>query len=325
MALDPPRAPGFRRMFEPGRLTLGLFFAIEAYEGDVPTMAGQLELARRAEQGGFAALWVRDVPLRDPTFGDVGQVYDPWVWLGMVTCHTAEIAVATGAIVLPLRHPIDIAKAAASVDNLSDGRFVLGVASGDRPLEFPAYGKDFHQRGALFAESLSFARQLLEQQFPRIHSPLGVVQGADLLPKPRYGRIPIGVTGQSQQTLDWIAANADAWIMYPRPPEQQARVVNEWQAAVDRQEPGTRKPFAQSLYIDLAEAPNTPPRPMHLGYRLGRDALLDLLGTLRDIGVHHVIFNLKYGRRPAGEVVDQLAREVVPAFPAARAEVYANG
>jgi luciferase-type oxidoreductase len=318
MASDPPLAPGFRRMFEPQRLTLGLFFAIESYEGDVPTMAGQVELARAAEAGGFAALWVRDVPLRDPTFGDVGQVYDPWVWLGLVTGQTTEIALATGAIVLPLRHPIDIAKAAASVDNLSDGRLVLGVASGDRPLEFPAYGKDFEQRGAVFAESLSFVRQLLEHTFPRIRSPLGVVQGADLLPKPRYGRIPVGVTGHSQQSIDWIAANADAWIMYPRPPEQQAQVVVAWSAAIERQAPGSFKPFAQSLYIDLAESPNTPPRPIHLGYRLGRDALLQLLGTLRDIGVHHVIFNLKYGRRPAGEVVDQLVREVVPAFPSAR-------
>jgi luciferase-type oxidoreductase len=318
MASDPPLVPGFRRMFEPQRLTLGLFFAIESYEGDVPTMAGQVELARAAEAGGFAALWVRDVPLRDPTFGDVGQVYDPWVWLGLVTGQTTEIALATGAIVLPLRHPIDIAKAAASVDNLSDGRLVLGVASGDRPLEFPAYGKDFEQRGAVFAESLSFVRQLLEHTFPRIRSPLGVLQGADLLPKPRYGRIPVGVTGHSQQSVDWIAANADAWIMYPRPPEQQAQVVAAWRAAIERQAAGSFKPFAQSLYIDLAESPNTPPRPIHLGYRLGRDALLELLGTLTDIGVHHVIFNLKYGRRPAGEVVDQLVREVVPAFPSAR-------
>jgi hypothetical protein len=49
-----------------------------------------------------------------------------------------------------------------------------------------------------------------------------------------------------------------------------------------------------------------------------------VLGRLRDSGVNHVIFNLKYGRRPAGDVVDQLARQVVPAFPVARAEVCAN-
>src|SRR4051794_33016689 len=58
---------GFRTMFAPGRLTLGVFFPIEAYQGDQPTMRDQERLARRAEELGFAALWVRDVPLRDPT------------------------------------------------------------------------------------------------------------------------------------------------------------------------------------------------------------------------------------------------------------------
>ena len=71
--------PGFRRMFAPGRLTVGVFFPIEAFERDEPTMREQERLARRAEELGFAALWVRDVPLRDPSFGDLGQVYDPWV------------------------------------------------------------------------------------------------------------------------------------------------------------------------------------------------------------------------------------------------------
>ena len=45
-------------------------------------MRDQVALAQRAERAGFAALWFRDVPLRDPSFGDVGQVFDPWVYLG---------------------------------------------------------------------------------------------------------------------------------------------------------------------------------------------------------------------------------------------------
>ena len=47
---------GFRRMFAPGRLTLGVFFPIEAFTGDRPTMRDQERLARRAEELGFAAL-----------------------------------------------------------------------------------------------------------------------------------------------------------------------------------------------------------------------------------------------------------------------------
>jgi luciferase-type oxidoreductase len=309
-----PAGPGFRRMFAEARLTLGLFFAIESYEGDTPTMAGQLELAQAAEALGFAALWVRDVPLRVPSFGDVGQVYDPWVWLGQVAGVTSTIALATGAIVLPLRHPLDIGKAAASVDNLTDGCFLLGVASGDRPAEFPAYGRDYEQRGALFRESLLYLRRALEESFPTIDSPFGRLEGADLVPKPRHGRIPILVTGHSQQSLDWIAANADAWVMYPRPPGQQAQLIDSWRAAVRRSGEPSFKPFAQSLYIDLAADPETEPTPIHLGYRLGRRALIDFLHLLQRIGVNHVILNLKYGRRPAAEVLDELGREVVPRF-----------
>ena len=89
---------GFRRMFARGRLSLGVFFPIEAFGRDEPGMRDQPRLARRAEELGFAALWTRDVPLRDPNFGDLGQVYDPWVWLGWIAAHTSTIALATGSL-----------------------------------------------------------------------------------------------------------------------------------------------------------------------------------------------------------------------------------
>jgi hypothetical protein len=57
-------SPGFRRMFAPGAMTLGVFFPIEAFERDEPTMRDQERLAARAEELGFAALWTRDEPLR---------------------------------------------------------------------------------------------------------------------------------------------------------------------------------------------------------------------------------------------------------------------
>src|SRR5690349_25044424 len=122
-------------------------------------MRGQERLARHAQDLGFAALWFRDVPLRDPNFGDVGQVYDPWVYLGWIAAQTSAIALATGSIILPLRHPLHTAKAAASLDQLTGGRLVLGVASGDRPVEFPAFGVDFEQRDILFRENLRVIRE----------------------------------------------------------------------------------------------------------------------------------------------------------------------
>jgi alkanesulfonate monooxygenase SsuD/methylene tetrahydromethanopterin reductase-like flavin-dependent oxidoreductase (luciferase family) len=60
--MDRSMHPGFRTMFAEGRLTLGLFAPIEAYQGSIPTMRDHLFLARRAEQLGFSALWIRDIP-----------------------------------------------------------------------------------------------------------------------------------------------------------------------------------------------------------------------------------------------------------------------
>lgn len=317
-------APGFRRMFAANRLTVGLFFPIEAFPRDQPTMRDQERLATRAQALDFAALWFRDVPLRDPSFGDVGQVYDPWVYLGWIAAATSDIALATGSIVLPLRHPLHVAKAAASVDQLSRGRLVLGVASGDRPVEFPAFGVDIERRAALFRDDFEAIRRVLETEFPMLRTSRGVLTGAaDLVPKPR-GRLPLLVTGNSGQPLPWIAAHADGWISYPRSIERQAEVVARWRAQVEEAAPGRFKPFAQSLYVDLDADPQLPPTPIHLGFKAGRHFLLRFLEASRGIGVNHVILNLKYGVRPASEVVEEIGREVLPALAEAGTEAAAS-
>lgn len=314
-AYTPPTSPAYQRLFERNRLTLGLFFAMDTYAGDVPDMSQQLALAQRADELDFAALWSRDVPLRDPSFGDLGQIYDPWVWLGLITACTRTITLATGSIVFPLNHPINLAKAAASVDNLSGGRLFMGIASGDRAVEFPAYGLDIDKRGALFRETLLYYERLLGGRFPKIDSPLGHFEKADLVPKPMYGRIPLGITGHCLQDPQWIAAHCDAWIMYSNSPSLQEIVIRTWREAVQRHGGTDFKPFAQPLGIDLSDDPHEEQTPLRSGYRLGRTVLLDLLEQLRATGVNHVALNIKRGRRPAADVIEELGAEVLPHFP----------
>lgn len=318
------QAPGFRRMFRAGRLTVGVFVPIEAFKGDEPSMRDQERLAQRAQALGYAALWVRDVPLRDPSFGDLGQIHDPWVYLGWIAAHTRTIALATGAIVLPLRHPLHVAKAAASVDQLSGGRLVLGVASGDRPVEFPAFGVDIERRVALFREHFEMIRHVLEQEYPVSRSTAGTLTGnADLVPKP-LGRLPMLVTGNSGQ-LSWIAGHADGWITYPRGVDRQAEAVARWHGEVHAGRPDAFKPFVQSLYVDLAGDPHLLPTPIHLGFRAGRHFLLRFLDSLRVVGVNHVILNLKYGARPASEVLDEIGTEVLPPLADVQGDRAAGG
>lgn len=311
--MDLQEHPGFAAIFGPG-LSLGLFFPIEAYAGDTPLMVGQEALARRAEELGFTALWFRDVPLRDPGFGDVGQIYDPWVYLAHIAAHTRTIALGTAAIVLPVRHPLHVAKAAASVDLLSGGRLVLGVASGDRPGELDAFGLPGGERAARFRDHLALVRRAWGESFPSWTDASGTLVGLDPIPKPALGRVPLVVAGSSQQELAWIARHADAWITYPRAPAAQAHTVARWREAVAASGVAAPRPVAQSLYIDLREDPRAPPRPIHLGWSLGREPLVELLERLRALGMSHIAINLKYGRRPAADVVDELGREVLPLF-----------
>ena len=78
---------GFSKTFAEDHLTVGLVFPIESYRGALPTMENQVELARRIEHLGFSALWFRDVPLNDPYFGGVGQIYDTWVYMGYIAAY----------------------------------------------------------------------------------------------------------------------------------------------------------------------------------------------------------------------------------------------
>ena len=218
---------GYHEVFNPGRLSVGLVVPIESYPGSpVPALEQHNERVQLAEELGFSAVWLRDVPFNVPSFGDAGHVFDPFVYLGALAVSTSEIALGVARIVLPLRHPAHVAKAAASVDQLSSGRLIMGIASGDRPEEFPAMNVPFARRGELFRESYDYIRKM-SQPLPRFGNARGCVSGGmDMLPKPTGGKLPLLVTGSSQQDPNWIADNADGWMTYPRPVNQQAQLID---------------------------------------------------------------------------------------------------
>lgn len=311
--------PGFRRSFAPGQLSLGFILPLEAYpDTPAPTMAEHAELTRLADELGFATLWARDVPTYDPMFGDVGQVFDPFTYLGFLAANTRQIALATGAAVITLRHPVHVAKQAASIDVMSGGRMLLGVASGDRPSEYPLFGLDaeYASRGERFREGLAAIRMANEHSVPVGHfARFGEFGGnLDVVPKPLAGRLPLIVVGRSQQDLGWIAREADGWMYYFVDPSRTAALVRTWRQQVEVECGDVFKPFAQGLFFDLLPDPDAPARPIHSGLAAGRKALISWLGQLQDAGVNHVAFNMKASQRPAREVLQELAEFVLPHF-----------
>ena len=304
----------FERVFPDNKLTVGLITPLEAYPGSpFPTLRDHQMLAKKAEDAGFASIWVRDVPFYDPNFGDAAQMLDPFVYAGYLSAVTTDIVLGTTGIVLPLREPISVAKQAASVDLLTGGRFILGVSTGDRPVEYPAFNVGFEDRAGRYREALELIRTLTEQSFPQQKTErFGVLSGnLDLHPKPVNGRIPLMAVGRSRQPIEWLARHVDAWIWSVDDDQAIRTIMTQLKDAAGDDRPPA---YGYSTFFDLDADPDAPYQRNYNVVRIGRKALIERLQRHCELGVRHLALNLKPSRRPAEAVMEEMGEHVLPAL-----------
>lgn len=303
----------FSKVFRPEKLTFGLLTPLEGYPlSDTPSMEGHTALAKLADDLGFAALWLRDVPFRDPAFGDVAQIFDPMVYASWLAAVTQRIAIGTAGMILPLRDPIAITKQALSVDQLSNGRFLLGVSTGDRPSEYPAFGIDFEKRAERFRDAYSLIKVVANESFP-VHQSrhYGSLDGSlDLVPKAFSSRLPMIAVGRCGQEISWLAENLDGWIWHQSNLEQLPKVIELWRSACGSH---TFKPYGYGTFFELDSDPNAPLN-WGRGVRGGRKALIDLWLRQHDQGVSHVALNMRVSHRSVKDTIQELGEHVLPLF-----------
>ncbi|WP_265108974.1 TIGR03571 family LLM class oxidoreductase [Halosolutus halophilus] len=279
---------GYRRLFDDDGLTFGTGFPLTGANRSTPPVDEELRLAAHAETIGFDGLWARDVPTYWPKFGDAGQTFDAWPWLSQVAAHTDDVALGTASIVLTLRHPLHVAKSAATVDRLSDGRLVLGVATGDRDPEFPAFDVDRDARGDRFREAVTALRAVWRDEFPELEGAWGSLEGElDVVPSPTTETLPLLPTGYARQSREWIAEHGDGWLFYHLPERTLEDYLENWRADAGE------KPFAMAVRVELADDPTAEPEPLHLGYRAGAEWFRDYFRELDELSVDHVIVSIE--------------------------------
>lgn len=306
---------GYVRIFQPGKLTFGFIMPLEGYPlSPWPGLDNHLTLAKQADEAGFSSLWLRNVPFFDPTFGDTGQILDPLVYLGALATVTRQIALGTTGIVLPLRDPVITSKQALSADFLSDGRFVMGLSTGDRPAEYPAFSADFDNRDARFRDAWSLIETLTQKNFPKATSEFyGQLNGnLTMMPKPAGKKIPTIVVGRARQEISWIAEHSDGWIWHIGDFGQLPDIIKWWNSLLPA---GVFKPYGYATFFDLDEDPDLPLQRGFNGIRTGRNALINLWEQQQEQGVSHVALNLKPARRPVAEILQEMAEFVLPLFP----------
>lgn len=182
------------------------------------------DVAQQIEELGFDAIAVTDHPYPARSWLESGghHALDPFVSLGAAAVATNRIALITSLAVAGYRNPYLTAKAASSVDFVSDGRLVLGLGAGYMREEFDVLGADFGRRGALFDAAIPAIRAAWAGEDN--DDPYFPAHGHEALPQPiQAGGPPIWVGGNSRAARRRAATMGDGWIPLPQSPDKVAR------------------------------------------------------------------------------------------------------
>ena len=147
-------------------MQIGLFHSIQWPEGSDQRDRYEQALAQavRADELGFDSVW-----LTEHHFSRHGIVSDSLMVLAHLAARTQRVRLGTAVSVLPLHHPLRLAEAAATVDQLSGGRLDLGIGRGYQPGEFRGFGVDIADKNDRFAEALDVLRKVWAADGPVTH------------------------------------------------------------------------------------------------------------------------------------------------------------
>jgi probable F420-dependent oxidoreductase len=183
-------------------------------DGDMLAAGPITELAAAAEAAGWQGFAFTEHPAPGARWLSAGghQTLDPFVALGHAAAVTERLVLLTNLAVVPYRNPLLLAKAAATVDIVSNGRFVLGAGTGYLKSEFHALGVDFDERNALFDEALDvlplhWSGEPFSYQGRHFDARELIAR-----PRPVQQPIPVWIGGNSKLTVRRVAERAQGWM-----------------------------------------------------------------------------------------------------------------
>jgi probable F420-dependent oxidoreductase len=205
------------------RYSLGLPVDRVDAEDEFVTGEAVAEAAAAAERLGFDAVFVTDHPAPDDRWlaGGGHHALEPTVALAYAAAATSRIRLHTHVFVLPYRNPFLAAKAVASLDALSGGRVILGVAAGYLRPEFGALGVDFDERNELCDEGIAVMRAAWTSDHVAVEGRRFRSRGVTQRPRPRHRpHPPIWVGGNSDRAIRRAVRLGQGWSPFPNPPGQ---------------------------------------------------------------------------------------------------------
>ena len=306
-----------------------------------------LDLALEAESLGFYAVWGNDHITTQRYLKRLEpkpRFFEPLTVFSYIAARTERLRLGTAVIVAPLRNPVILAKQAATLDNLSGGRLLLGLGIGAYREEFEAiHGRG--RRGDILEETVKALRLLFEEERASFEGRYVRFTDIELNPKPVQRPMPIYLGGNAERVVERVARLGDGWVPAAVTPEEIARareviarvgreagrdtsgveIAPEFACSIDKNREEARKRFVSSpmfehlvslqrstlsyvsdMSVESLEARNFVGTP---------DMLIERVSRYRDAGADHLWFN--FLGHTYSEVVDGMrmfSREVMPSF-----------
>ncbi len=275
--------------------------------GGTPRFADMLAMARVAADVGFDAVWFADhLALRLPPDEEVRGVWECWTTMAGLAAATERIQIGALVACTGYRNPGLIAKMAEAIDEISGGRFVLGLGAGWHEFEYDMFGFPFDHRVSRFEEAIGIIHPLLREGHVDYRGTY--FQAPDCVNRPRGPRaagppILVGTTGHRMLRL--TARYADAWNTVWH---KEAAAVEPLMATVD----DACRDVGRDPATLVRTAGGNIAMPGYLGVRpdpITGDAevMAATLRGFRDVGIHHFVCGLD---PCTPESIEQFARVI---------------
>ena len=270
-----------------------------------------VDLAVRADALGIDSVWTHDhvfnVAHVLERIGD-RPYYEPVTLLSFVAARTERVKLGTSVLVLPYHNAIRLAKAAATLDQLSRGRLILGVGVGAVESEMEAMGSTFKERGAITDESIAVMRALWSQDEPRFDGRYYRFAGMPFSPTPAKRHIPLVIGGVSAAAIRRAARLGDGWQPLGLSPEALQHGVEQLHAGIKAY--GRQiEDVPVSLALSLTES-----RPRRFALGTSAQDVIRHAKAVAALGVETLIISATTSDPDeARAAIDMVGREVVPA------------
>jgi alkanesulfonate monooxygenase SsuD/methylene tetrahydromethanopterin reductase-like flavin-dependent oxidoreductase (luciferase family) len=198
-----------------GRRNRPLKVGVQLPEIERPVRWPELaSLIRTIEDVGFDSLWTGDHYLYRLPDGSAAGPWDAWSILAAAAAITSRVEL--GPLVTPagFYNPAVLAKKAATVDEISGGRLVVGLGAGWNEVEFRAYGVPYDRRVSRFAEAFTIIRKLLQEGAVDFEGEYFSARDCELVPRPRPGGPPLMIGSIGERMLELAIPHVKSWNVW---------------------------------------------------------------------------------------------------------------